>query len=408
MIKPDILEALPDSATRAALEFQGYTVEQIAALLAGVDNSNRIERLQVFQREHRKKARETAEKAARELVSTLVWAAILNMDGYAGAAIVTLGNVLASGILPESLTKGIKPELLERFDKLPLPMRLIAVRAAEDTVRACYAIFQSTGFTTVRNGARVVTGAEAFTRREVDKVLLTGKDEQARFDAIKSAIKETASSGTRTMLDPNGHADRIDVAVHTLAMVGIHRIIDEQEYIKADAMGVTTFEVSWHERHRESHGWGGRRFSTVRTEAVDPQTKRPFMTLEEMYATYGGGTLDDHNCKHSKFAIYPDDQSAYSDNLLTDLEHKEQESLTYQGREYTPYQAQQQQQALERRMRELRFLASGYKGAGLGNDYTIARARYMKLRQDYSKFCAEMGLSKKYSRVYSDTLGRVF
>jgi hypothetical protein len=226
------------------------------------------------------------------------------------------------------------------------------------------------------------------------------------YFAIRNTVKEMVKSGIRDIRYPK-HTDRIEVAVRRSILEGIKATARHVEQQRAERLGLTTFEVTYHEGHRESHGWGGRRFSTVRTNEIDTQTGHPFMTEEEMYENYGGGTLADWNCYHNVFAVRPSDRAQYKENELIRLEERENQTKTYNGKEYTLRQTTEHQRDMERRMRRLRMKAHILNEGGDKEGYLASRARYYALRHEYIKFSRAIGVPVEFERVYYDMLGRI-
>lgn len=229
--------------------------------------------------------------------------------------------------------------------------------------------------------------------------------------AIRNAVRTMTDSGIRDIQYPH-HTDRIDVAVRRSVMTQLKTLSRISEEHKAKRLGLTTFEITWHPQHRPSHGWGGKRFSKVRTDEIDLQTGKTFLTEQELYEKYPSpdgdvGTLEDFNCRHSIFYIYSFDEPLYSQKELDKKDKEQEETKKYKGEEFNPWQARERQRAIERMIRHWRLRTKGYEKTGLEDDLLRARGRVMLWRREYENFNQHFGLKSEWERITYDDLGRV-
>lgn len=152
----------------------------------------------------------------------------------------------------------------------------------------------NTGITEQLPGGIRFTPTQDFFRRELnDGIQNVIAGNKTYTQVIRDVVRKMSNSGIRTMTTPptenlpNGRTERIDVIVRRAVMGGIKSAITENAKILAAQMGTTFFEISWHEGHRDTHRFGGRRYSTVKTDVIDVQTGKPFLTEQETWETYG-------------------------------------------------------------------------------------------------------------------------
>lgn len=400
MITPERLEQLPYSPMRLYNQLQNWTIERIAEDIAenarltalAEHRLDRLMRIRAFDIDLRDE--------------------ITRISGLSKTEI----NRIFEEAAKESY--GYDKRL---YDKKGIPyipyednayMQDITAIIAELTNNEFYNITQSLGFADRINGKIRFKPIAQFYQDTLDHTTLkiqTGV--QDYNSAIRDAVKTMSNSGLRAIDYASGRSDRIDVATRRAVMNGIKKISHEQAELQAKQLGLTTFEITWHPGHRPSHGWGGRRYTTVPIDVMDPQTGKKYLLEQELYEKYEVkgevGTLDDINCYHDKFYIYPDDEPLYSASKLKELEQSQKKTKTYKGKEYTPSEAKQQQRYLERQMRKWRLDANGFKAAKLDENYMIAKARYSGLRAEYKAFSDAMGLKTEFERVYYDALSRV-
>ena len=177
-------------------------------------------------------------------------------------------------------------------------------------------------------------------------------------------------------------------------MTGVNQLSGQINMRLADELGTNHFEVSWHSGARPEHWWGGQVFS--KEDLVD-------------VCGYGEVTgLLGANCRHSFMPFVPGVSTrTYTDEQLVEMNEKERETKTYNGKEYNAYSATQRQRELERRMQKQREnIVSLKKGEGSKEDIAAAQAKYLKTLYQYRDFSKQMGLSPQMERVYVDRLGR--
>lgn len=258
-------------------------------------------------------------------------------------------------------------------------------------------ISRSMGFSVpTGNGKTAFTPLADYYQRYIDRAcmdIMTGT-----FDyntVLRRVAKEMADSGLEYVSYASGHVDRATVAARRAVMTGVNQLSGQINMRLADELGTNYFEVSWHSGARPEHWWGGQVFS--KEDLVD-------------VCGYGEVTgLLGANCRHSFMPFVPGVSTrTYTDEQLAEMNAKERETKTYNGKEYNAYSATQRQRELERRMQKQRAnIVSLKKGEGSKEDIAAAQAKYLKTLYQYRDFSKHMGLSPQMERVYVDRLGRV-
>lgn len=223
--------------------------------------------------------------------------------------------------------------------------------------------------------------------------------------AIKTAVKELADSGLKVVDYESGHRDHVDVAVRRAVITGVSQICAKYTEQSAEYLDTPYFEVSAHVGARDKPGpspwsshkdWQGRVYS-VRTGDIYPN----------IYEVCGLGAVDGlegANCRHRRFPWV----EGVSDRTYTDeqLEHIDDgHGCTFDGKDYTAYEATQMQRRIERTVRKLKREKAAYKAAGLHEDETAVNIRLRRLNAKYKAFSAEAGLPEQPERmrVYNAT-----
>lgn len=223
--------------------------------------------------------------------------------------------------------------------------------------------------------------------------------------AIKTAVKELADSGLKVVDYESGHRDHIDVAVRRAVMTGVSQICAKYTEQSAEYLDTPYFEVSAHVGARDKPGpspwsshkdWQGRVYS-VRTGDIYPS----------IYDVCGLGAVDGlegANCRHRRFPwVEGVSERTYTDEQLEHID--DGHGCTFDGKDYTAYEATQMQRRIERTVRKLKREKAAYKAAGLHEDETAVNIRLRRLNAKYKAFSAEAGLPEQPERmrVYNAT-----
>ena len=223
--------------------------------------------------------------------------------------------------------------------------------------------------------------------------------------AIKTAVKELADSGLKVVDYESSHQDHVDVAVRRAVMTGVSQICAKYTEQSAEYLDTPYFEVSAHVGARDKPGpspwsshkdWQGRVYS-VRTGDIYPS----------IYDVCGLGAVDGlegANCRHRRFPwVEGVSERTYTDEQLEHID--DGHGCTFDGKDYTAYEATQMQRRIERTVRKLKREKAAYKAAGLHEDETAVNIRLRRLNAKYKAFSAEAGLPEQPERmrVYNAT-----
>ena len=218
-------------------------------------------------------------------------------------------------------------------------------------------------------------------------------------EAIKSAVKELATSGIKVVDYESGHKDQIDVAARRAIMTGINQLNAKYTEQSAEYLQTPYFEVSAHAGARDKPGkspwashkdWQGRVYST-RSGDIYPS----------IYAVCGLGYVDGlegANCRHRRFPwvegvserTYTNAQLAHIDDGL---------GCTFEGKKYTAYEATQKQREIERTIRKQKRLRNAFKANGQATEAQAANAILRRLNKKYLQFSAAAGLPEQNERT---------
>lgn len=247
------------------------------------------------------------------------------------------------------------------------------------------------------NGQKVLTPLSQVYTKYLDAAcydIVTGA-----FDynsVLRRVVTQLTNSGLRQIDYSSGRANRVDVAARRAVMTAVSQITGKISEYNAQKLGTEYFEVEWHAGARPTHTvWQGRIWSK-----------------EQLYSACGLGTVTGllgANCYHTYYPFFPGiSQRNWTDEWLDAKNEEEAEPKTFDGKEYTLYEAKQRQRQMETAMRAQREKVKLLQAGGADQDEVILhKAKYQGQLNEYSRFCRKMSLTEERERIYLDMEGRV-
>lgn len=268
----------------------------------------------------------------------------------------------------------------------------------QQTKRDLRNITQSMGFL-VDAGRTMLPPAKAY-QWALDSAALQVQSGAINYNqAIKTAVKELADSGLKVVDYESGHRDRVDVAVRRAVMTGVSQICAKYTEQSSEYLDTPYFEVSAHVGARDKPGpspwsshkdWQGRVYS-VRVGDIYPS----------IYDVCGLGAVDGLegvNCRHRRFPwVEGVSERTYTNEQLEHID--DDHGCTFDGKDYTAYEATQMQRRIERTVRKLKREKAAYKAAGLHEDETAVNIRLRRLNAKYKAFSVKAGLPEQPERM---------
>lgn len=268
----------------------------------------------------------------------------------------------------------------------------------QQTKRDLRNITQSMGFL-VDAGRTMLPPAKAY-QWALDSAALQVQSGAINYNqAIKTAVKELADSGLKVVDYESGHRDHVDVAVRRAVMTGVSQICAKYTEQSSEYLDTPYFEVSAHVGARDKPGpspwsshkdWQGRVYS-VRVGDIYPS----------IYDVCGLGAVDGLegvNCRHRRFPwVEGVSERTYTNEQLEHID--DDHGCTFDGKDYTAYEATQMQRRIERTVRKLKREKAAYKAAGLHEDETAVNIRLRRLNAKYKAFSVKAGLPEQPERM---------
>lgn len=209
---------------------------------------------------------------------------------------------------------------------------------------------------------------------------------------LTRTITEMTRSGIRYIEYDSGHRDRVNVAARRAVLTGFRQVQGKiNERVAAD-LNTDLYEVSYHVGARPTHQpWQGKVWSAQQLKEV--------CGLGEITGLKG------INCYHDYKPFPPGSVRTYTDEQLTQMLKEENTPKEYNGKQYTTYEALQQQRKMERNMRAQRQKIKLLQEGGTNpEDVILAKAKYQGQMQTYKDFSEKMKLPEQKQRIMQDGL----
>lgn len=272
------------------------------------------------------------------------------------------------------------------FKKNPVMQNLLSF-AKSSTNGEMVNMTRTLGFVkNTRTGTKAVELSK-FYKETMDKALMEVATGTFSLDrALNDAVNTMVNSGVRWIDYESGHHNRIAVAARRAVMTGLAHASQEQTKNMAKELDIHTFEVSAHMGARPSHAqWQGKVYTESELVSV--------CGLGEVTGLLGA------NCYHNYYMFFEGvSKRAYTDEQLE--QWKDDTPTSYDGKEYTNYEARQRMRQMETNMRAQKEKIKLLKEGGASEDVIKeAQARYRKQMSEYEKFSDAMNLKTQKERI---------
>lgn len=277
------------------------------------------------------------------------------------------------------------------------PLQQLVEAMKSQASQECSNLAGSMGFAIRDPSGKVAyTPLLEYYRTTLDNAVIDIKSGAFSYQTVlERTINQMTTSGLRWIDYDSGHRDRVDVAARRAVLTGFRQVQGKINEQVARDLGTDSYEVTWHGGARPSHQvWQGRVWTMKQLREV--------CGLGDVTGLHGA------NCYHDYNAFFPGISArTYTDEWLDAQNEKENTPKTYNSKEYTTYEALQEQRKMERTMRKYRMDLKLLKEGGSSEDaITLKKARYQGKMQEYEAFSKAMKLPMQKERIYQDGLGR--
>lgn len=177
--------------------------------------------------------------------------------------------------------------------------------------------------------------------------------------AITDTIKELSNQGSYITY-PSGQHRSIESAIRMNIVTSVNQTCGKLQEMRADELGWDLMELTAHSGARPEHAeWQGR--------IVSRSGQKGYLSLDDI--GYGEVTgFKGVNCRHDWRPYYKGSTRTYKDKELQEMAN---ETVTYNGREISKYEATQIQRKMERQIRQDKKEIVGLQGILTSNNTDI-------------------------------------
>ena len=254
------------------------------------------------------------------------------------------------------------------------------------TVNELKNITKTTGFRGIDLGTLGVMNA---FQKEMDlAVLKTVTGTYSYQKATNDCIRALAQSGLRTIDYASGRSYNLDTGARMIVRTAASQLAGKITEENIKNTGVDLVYVDAHAGARPEHAeWQGK----VYTYSGKPSRKYPDFVDSTGYGSVDG--LKGVNCTHN---FYP-----YWEGSSIIPEFEEPDPVQIDGKEYTAYEATQEQRKMERQIRALKREKQAQIDSGKPDEDEIAKInkKLTQKNKQYREFSADAGLNVKRDRL---------
>lgn len=371
MLTPEQLQNLPKGLTDIYSELSEFVLRDISRRIAGAAKITDTAEYQMYRtRELGMSTKEITEKIAE-----------INSVSTEKIAELIINAAEKSNEFDARMLTGNDGSAIPLSENSQL-QKLMAAQI-EQTQGACHNFVRTCGFAERNaNGQVVYSSLTDFLRKQMDMAQMKVATGVTDYNtAIRQACNTLAESGVRTVYYASGRSDRIEVAVRRALMTSVSQITQKISEQNAAEFGADGWEISAHVGARPSHAvYQGRQY---------PQSQ---------YETIVLPLINDYNCRHSAYPIILGvSKPAYTEAELAALDPP---PFSYEGKQYTAYEAQQQMRKMERTMRKQKDRCIAADAMGDVENYTVASIRLRRMKDIYEDFARQANAYTEYERIF--------
>jgi hypothetical protein len=271
----------------------------------------------------------------------------------------------------------------------------------------------------VRNNYRALvnnTAVSAVYRETINSMLnkMAGDTNRINFrQAMRQTILDLSGKGLYTIDYKSGRRQRLDSSIRSDLMSEFTQIVQGIEAKVAGGIGSDAWEISAHSHSAEDHELlQGRVFTNEEYEKL--QSGMPARDIDGQTFQIDR-PIGMWNCRHIAYPfILGVSERAYPDERLKEIKEQNESGITFHGKHYTFYEAEQLQRQIEvqtRRWRERKAVIQAVAGIdpAFTGDLAVAKDKIKKLRLEYSSLggaLAPHNMRMKWERSYNTGPGK--
>lgn len=279
---------------------------------------------------------------------------------------------------------GLSPAPLKQSESIKQIMNANIIRTAGNLQNLCM--------------TTATTGQTQFVNAMNNAYLYTSTGVKSYTKAIIDEIKTLGQQGGIIQY-PSGRKRSIESAIRMNVVTAINQNCGQLQLARADELGWDLMELTAHSGARPSHAeWQGK--------IVSRSGQKGYLSLDDIgYGTATG--FKGINCKHDWYPYRKGSIRAYNNERLNKWKN---EKVTYNGKQYSKYDATQIQRKIERQIRQDKKDLKAQQAILTSNNKSInveevqAEIRNIRVTQrkhntQLNDFLNQTGLNKDNSRL---------
>jgi hypothetical protein len=230
---------------------------------------------------------------------------------------------------------------------------------------------------------------------------------------MRQTIRDLTGNGLYTVDYQSCQRRRLDSSVRSDLMSEFTRVVQGIEGKVAGGIGTDAWEISAHNHSAEDHEpLQGRVFTNEEYEKL--QSGMPARDIEgEIFQI--DRPIGMWNCRHIAYPFMLDvSERAYPRERLDEIKEQNESGISFRGKHYTLYEAEQLQRQIEtrtRRWRERKAVIQAVAGTdpAFKSDLALANGKIKALRAEYSSLGGVLAPHKmrmKWERAYNVEPGK--
>lgn len=385
-ITPDVISDLPDKLAGLYIDLEAYVINDICSRLklSGTATNTAIEQIrQLLFRGYDAKAIGSYIKRFLRLSDAefnAMWEDAVERNQRYFNSVISKDTLLDRG-----------------FDSLAFEKEIQAICA--QTQGALQNITQSMGFAIYTpQGLQFMPIAQTYQHILDGAMMKIQSGTTGVQQAIREATAQLTNSGLQTIDYASGWHNRVDVAARRACMTGISQMSAKYSEQECNLLDTPYREVSAHVGARDinkPNPWSNHKAWQGKVYSLNSGDKYP-----SIYAVCGLGQVDGLtgvNCRHMYFPFVEGvSERTYTDEQLKNIDPP---PFTYQGREYTAYQATQKQRQIETAIRKTKRDLIASNASGDKELYTAQAVKLQRLKDEYKTFSDAAGLPMQRERA---------
>lgn len=217
--------------------------------------------------------------------------------------------------------------------------------------------------------------------------------------AMRDILKQYADSGIRKVEYESGYSRRLDTAVRQNIIDGVKQLNQKVQLQLGEEFGADGVEISVHDCCAKDHlPVQGRQLKNEEYEKL--QNNQTFKDFKGNKYVAIKRPITQWNCRHFAFSIVLGvSQPNHSDEELERIKKDNKKKININGKEYTKYEATQEQRRLETEIRRAKDRYIVFRESGDEMMMNTTRKSITDLTRAYKQFSKDANLKPRLERT---------